>query len=171
MCPTNLPSVPTSMPFHDTPYIRFKAFWVGLAVFFLFAVLLAVILLSNRSSSPSVEEIAAAKRYAVRAEIEAAQDANFAVKEVEQGKTAQVAPEIVFPLVGARLAASKPLAVEKPDQVVPGSPTALKAAPVAPATPKASPKTVPAVLLTPAAPVLAAPAAPVSPPVHVEPAR
>jgi len=152
------------MQTRDNPLVRFSAFWWGLGVFFLFAIVLAVILLANKPTASSLEEIAAAKRYAVRAEIEAVQDANFAIKEIEPGKTVQVAPEVVFPLVGSRLAATKPAAVEKPDQVVPGSPTALKsaAAPPAVAVPAAAPIT-PAVPATPANPPPAAPATPETP--------
>ena len=119
----------------DNPLARFSAFWWGLGAIFLFAIPLGLILATSHTSAPGLEEVAAAKRYAVRAEIDAAQQANLAVKVIEPGKTAQVAPETVFPLVASALAASQPAAVEKPDQVVPGSPTALNAA--APATPPA----------------------------------
>jgi hypothetical protein len=163
------------MQTRDNPLVRFSAFWWGLGVFFLFAIVLTVILLCNKPTASSLEEIAAAKRYAVRAEIDAAQDANFAVKEVEPGKSAQVSPEVVFPLVGSRLATTKPAAVEKPDQVVPGSPTALKAAAVAPApaapvsvaTPPVSAATAP--VTAPAAPITPAPAVPALPEAPVTP--
>ena len=110
-------------PNHDNPFIRFSAFWLGLGLVLLFALLLAVISLFNRDKSEDFEDLAAAKRYEIRASVDAAQ-ADALSQEAIDGAVADVAK---------KLAASKPVAVEKPEQVVPGSPTAKQLADAPPA--------------------------------------
>lgn len=111
----------------DNPLVRFAAFWWAFGVFMLFGViLLAIKLIGGSGDKPNpLEEAAAAKRYETRAAVEAAQKAAFAYKEVEKGKVVQVPPHDVFPLIGQGLLAEKPVAVAKPEQIVPGSPRSL----------------------------------------------
>jgi mono/diheme cytochrome c family protein len=106
----------------DNPLIRFATFWWGIGTFFIFAALLAVIWLFARSEPVTLEDAAAKPRYETKAKIDAAQAANLTPEAIE----AAIAG------VGKQLAASKPVAVEVPAQVVPGSQTAKKlaAAPV-----------------------------------------
>jgi len=108
-------------PSQDNPFVRFKAFFWALAVFGLFGALLAVIALFNDKKPSSLEDVVAVDRYANRQKVEAAQDANFAYKSVEEGKVVQVPPADVFAHVGGMLSSAKPAAVERPEQVVPGS--------------------------------------------------
>ncbi|WP_193214446.1 c-type cytochrome [Luteolibacter marinus] len=114
----------------DNPLVRFAAFWWGLGVFSLFGVILLAIKLftGNDDSVNPLEEAVAAKRYDARAAVDAAQAANLGYKEVEKGKVVQVPPTDVFGLLGKELVAAKPAAVEKPEQIVPGSDRQLAAA-------------------------------------------
>lgn len=109
-------------PNRDNPILRFTTFWWGIGCFLIFAVVLAVILLFSRKSPETLEDVAAKPRYEIKAKVDAAQSANLPQETIEAA----------IPQVAAKLAASKPAAVEKPEQVVPGSPTAQKIA-VAPA--------------------------------------
>jgi mono/diheme cytochrome c family protein len=102
----------------DNPIIRFTTFWWALGTFFIFAVLLAVIWLFARSEPTTLEDAAAKPRYATKAKIDAAQAANISPEAIE-GAIATVAKQ---------LTASKPVAVELPAQIVPGSETAKKLA-------------------------------------------
>ena len=99
---------------HDNPFIRFSAFWLGLGIVLIFALLLAVITLFNREKADDLEVLAAQKRYETRASVEAAQAEDLS-KEAIDAAIAKVAQT---------LATSKEEAVETPEQVVPGSPTA-----------------------------------------------
>lgn len=114
----------------DNSFFRFKAFWAGLSVFLLAAIVLGAIngLYGLKKPAQTLEEAAAAERYKIRAEIDKAQAANFGYKEIEAGKKVQVAPQDVFGLVGKQLVATKPEAVKKDTQVVPNSPTDKKRA-------------------------------------------
>jgi mono/diheme cytochrome c family protein len=105
-------------PNRDNPIIRFTTFWWGLGSFMIFAVVLAVILLTNRKAPDTLEDAAAKPRYETKAKVDAAQAANLPKETIHAA----------IPAVAAKLAASKPAAVEKPEQVVPGSPTAQKLA-------------------------------------------
>lgn len=107
----------------DNPLVRFAAFWWALGVFALFGfILLVVKLVTGSGDKPNaLEEAAAAKRYEVRSAVEAAQSAAFQYKEVEAGKFVQVPPQDVFAHVGQGFLAAKPVAVEKPEQIVPFS--------------------------------------------------
>lgn len=108
-------------PSQDNPIVRFKAFFWALAVFALFGVALGIVALLNRKQPDTLEDLAASTRYENLTKVQASQTANFSYKEVEAGKTVQVKPQDVFAVVGQQLAASKPSAVEKPEQVIPGS--------------------------------------------------
>jgi mono/diheme cytochrome c family protein len=105
-------------PNRDNPIVRFTTFWWGIGAFLIFAVLLAAIMLFNRKQPTTLEEAAAKPRYEIKAKVEAAQAASLPKEAIEAA----------IPVVAQKLAASKPAAVEKPDQVVPGSPTAAKLA-------------------------------------------
>ncbi len=108
-------------PSQDNPTVRFKAFFWALALFALFGVVLGILALTNRKQPQTLEDIAAVSRYENLDKVNGAQSAQFSYKEVEAGKTVQVKPQDVFALVGQKLAATKPSAVEKPEQVIPGT--------------------------------------------------
>jgi mono/diheme cytochrome c family protein len=107
----------------DNPLTRFSAFFWALGVFSLFGVIvLALKLLSADTTGHNpLEEAAAAKRYEVRAAVDAAQKAGLAYKEVEKGKVVQVPPHDAFAHMGETLVSQKPAAVENDAQIVPGS--------------------------------------------------
>jgi mono/diheme cytochrome c family protein len=105
-------------PTRDNPIIRFTTFWWGVGTFFIFALLFAVIWAFVRSEPATLEDAVAKARYETRSKIDAAQAASLTPEAI----TAAAAS------VGKQLAASKPVAVEKPAQVVPGSETAKKLA-------------------------------------------
>jgi mono/diheme cytochrome c family protein len=105
-------------PNRDNPILRFTTFWWGIGSFLIFAAVLAVILLFNRKAPETLEDAAARPRYEIKAKVDAAQAASLP----------QEAIDAAIPAVAAKIAASKPAAVEKPEQVVPGSPTAEKIA-------------------------------------------
>jgi len=128
-------------PTRDNPIIRFNAFWWTLWTFLSFALVLAAILGVIRQTPTSLEDAAAVARYVTKDRILKAETAALSGAEI----TAAI------PNVAAELSSSKPTAVEKPEQVVPGSPTALKLA--------AEPASVPVSNETPAAPEAAAPVA------------
>ncbi len=108
-------------PSQDNPIVRFKAFFWALAVFALFGAVLGIVALANRKEPQTLEDLAAKTRYENLTKVTGSQSANFSYKEVEPGKTVQVKPQDVFAVIGHQLAASKPAAVEKPEQVIPGS--------------------------------------------------
>ncbi len=103
-------------PNRDNPIVRFTTFWWGIGAFLIFAALLAVIILFNRKPATTLEEAAAKPRYEIKAKVDAAQAASLPMEAIDAA----------IPVVAQKLAASKPAAVEKPDQVIPGSPTAEK---------------------------------------------
>ena len=102
-------------PSRDNPILRFTTFWWGIGTFLIFALLLAIIWAFNNSDPATLEDAAAKPRYETKVKIDAAQAANITPQSL------QAAVETL----GAQLAASKPAAVEKPEQIVPGSATAL----------------------------------------------
>ena len=120
-------------PSRDNPLIRFASFWWGLATFFAFALILALVFLLNRKAPETLEDEAAKARYQTKAEVIAAQAASLTPEAIEAA----------IPAVAAKLAASKPAAVEKPEQAVP-APQAAPAAPTAEA-PAPAPEAAPAV--------------------------
>jgi mono/diheme cytochrome c family protein len=103
-------------PNRDNPIIRFTTFWWAFWTFMIFALLLAVIALLNRKTPESIEDVIAKTRYETKAKVDQAQAASLP----------QEAIAAAIPQVAKQLASSKPVAVEKPEQVVPGSATALK---------------------------------------------
>jgi mono/diheme cytochrome c family protein len=105
-------------PSRDNPILRFTTFWWGIGTFLIFALLLAVIWAFNKSEPTTLEDAAAKPRYETKAKIDAAQAANIPAGNIEAA----------IVTVGKQLAASKPIAVEKPEQIVPGSPTSVKMA-------------------------------------------
>jgi mono/diheme cytochrome c family protein len=115
-------------PTRDNPLIRIKAFIDGLGIFTLFAVILSLILGMGAlfgwfGKTETPEDAAGEIRYEIKKEIDAAQ-ATVLTKE-------QIAA-VVGDMAG-KLVSEKPVAVEKPEQIVPGSDTAKKLA-EAPAT-------------------------------------
>lgn len=107
----------------DNPLIRIKAFFDGLGIFTFFALLLLLILgigaifgMFKKGKTP--EGAAGEIRYETKKEIDAAQLAFLSQDQISKAMSASA--EI--------LAASQPVAVEKPEQLVPGSETALKIA-------------------------------------------
>lgn len=110
-------------PTRDNPLIRIKAFIDGLGIFTLFAVILLVILGAGAlfgwfGKSETPEDAAAEIRYGYKKAIAAAQ-ATVLTKEQIAAAASEVAGKLV---------SSKPVAVEKPEQIVPGSDTAKKLA-------------------------------------------
>ena len=120
-------------PSRDNPLIRFASFWWGLATFFAFALILALVILFNRNAPETLEDEAAKARYQTKAEVIAAQAASLTPEAIEAA----------IPAVAAKLAASKPAAVEKPEQAVP-APQAAPTAPAAPAPAAPAPEAAPA---------------------------
>lgn len=105
-------------PSRDNLVIRFTTFWWAVGTFLIFALLLAVIWLFNYSDPTTLEDEAAKPRYVTKAKVDAAQAAYLSAEAIEAA----------IPVVGKQLAASKPVAVEVPAQIVPGSDTAKKLA-------------------------------------------
>lgn len=110
-------------PTRDNPLIRIKAFIDGLVIFTLFAVILLLILGVGAlfgwfAKSDTPEDAAGDIRYGIKKEIDAAQ-ATVLTKE----QIAAAAGEIA-----GKLVSSKPVAIAKPEQIVPGSDTAKKLA-------------------------------------------
>jgi mono/diheme cytochrome c family protein len=105
-------------PTRDNPFIRFTTFWWGIASFLVFAVLIGAIWIFNRSEPSDLEDVAAKPRYETKAAVDAEQNESY--------PAAQMGAAIAN--VSKQLAASKPVAVEDPAQLVPGSATAKKLA-------------------------------------------
>lgn len=105
-------------PTRDNPLLRFTAFWWGLVAFLVFAALLAAIWMFQRDEPQSLEDAAAKVRYERKAMLDAEQAAALD----------PAALEAAIPRVAAEIAASKPAAVVRPDQVVPGSETSKRLA-------------------------------------------
>ena len=114
-------------PTRDNPIIRFNTFWWALWTFLIFAILLAALMIYERKPPASLEGALAEARYATKEKIIKAQAASLTRAEIEAA----------IPRVAAQLASLKPAAVERPEQVVPGSPTAqrMAAEPASPAAP------------------------------------
>jgi mono/diheme cytochrome c family protein len=107
-------------PTRDNILIRFKAFIDGLGIFTFMAVLLLIIVVGSAligwyKSADTPEDSAAGVRYQIKSEIEAAQATVLSDEQIAA----------VVDKVAVSLAESKGVAVETPQQVVPGSPTAL----------------------------------------------
>ena len=111
------------MSSRDNPFVRFTAFWWGIGVILLFFVVLLITraVVGGGKAPDPLEEAARKTRLKNLAGIEAAQEANFQAKVVEEGSTVQLHPEGVFEHLGAQLIEAKPVKVDDPAQVVPGS--------------------------------------------------
>jgi mono/diheme cytochrome c family protein len=112
----------------DNILIRFKTFVDGLGIFTLFPAILLVIFGAAIAfgwfkGEITPEDAAGDIRYGIKKEIDSAQAAALTTERIAA----------VIPVVAKKLSASKPSAVEKPEQIVPGSDTAKKLA-EAPAT-------------------------------------
>lgn len=110
-------------PTRDNPLIRIKAFLDGLGVFTFFALVLLVIIgiaavFGFFNSAQEPEDVAGDIRYETKAEIDKAQTEFLTSDQISA----------VVPNVSKALIASMPLAVQKPEQIVPGSKTAMKLA-------------------------------------------
>jgi len=88
-------------PNRDNPFLRFSAFWWGLGAFLIFAIVLAFVLLCSGDDSETLEEVAAVKRYEIKAK----------VAEEQAAELSQEAIEAAIPAVAKQLAASKTSAV------------------------------------------------------------
>jgi mono/diheme cytochrome c family protein len=100
----------------DNPFIRFATFWWALGTFLIFGVLIAVIWAFNHTDPQTLEDVAAKARYKTKTEIFKAQAAAIPKEAI----TAAIAT------VGPQLAASKPVASDKPSDLIPGSKTAIE---------------------------------------------
>jgi hypothetical protein len=131
-------------PTRDNPVIRCTTFWWGCATFLFFGVLLAAILMTQRQPPTSLEAAAAEARYVTKARILKAEADTLSMQEIEAA----------IPKIAAELPTRQPRAVEKPEQVVPGSPTARKLAaePAVPGSPNGVPVAAPPAANPPAAP-------------------
>jgi hypothetical protein len=127
-------------PTRDNPIIRFNTFWWALWAFFAFAIVLAVIMIFNRNPPSSLEVALEAARYETKAKVDKAQAAALPAAAIDAA----------IPKVAAQLAATKPVAVERPEQVVPDSPTAKKLAAEPALGPTVAPTPAPAPAPTPA---------------------
>ena len=110
-------------PQRDTPLKRFGAFWIGLFIILSFGI--AAIALSPSYKKEVTDPVLQAEydvRLAIKAEVDAAQAAQFEFKQ--SGNKAQVAPENAYKYTGKQLLSEKASASTK---VVPGSPTDIKA--------------------------------------------
>lgn len=105
-------------PTRDNPILRFTAFWWALGTFFTIAIVIGVIYLFDRQPGTTPEEAAAEARYKIREQVEQLQADALPAEKLDAAILA----------VAKQLAASKPAPVEKPEQVIPGSPTAEKLA-------------------------------------------
>jgi mono/diheme cytochrome c family protein len=106
-------------PTRDNPLIRIKAFIDGLGIFTLFAVILLLILGVGAlfgwfAKTDTPDDAAGDIRYEIKAEIDAAQATVLTEEQIAA----------VVGDVAGKLASSKPVAIEKPEQIVPGSDTA-----------------------------------------------
>lgn len=105
-------------PNRDNPFIRFSAFWMGLGIVLIFALVLGVLAWINRETPEGLEDLVAQERYLTKKMVDTAQ-----AEELDREALAAAIPE-----VAKALANSTPVAVEKPEQVVLGSATAQKLA-------------------------------------------
>lgn len=107
----------------DNLMIRFKAFVDGLGIFTLIPLILltifgAALALGWFEGETTPEDAAGDIRYGIKKEIDSAQAATLTAEQIAA----------TIPVVAKKLSDSKPIAVEKPEQIVPGSSTAKKLA-------------------------------------------
>jgi mono/diheme cytochrome c family protein len=106
-------------PTRDNPLIRIKAFLDGLGILTLFALILVLVLGIGAAfgwfrKGEEPEDAAGKIRYKISKEVQAAQDAFLSKEQIHAAVEG----------VAKGLSESKPLAIEKPEQMVPGSDTA-----------------------------------------------
>lgn len=101
----------------DTPFRRFSTFCWGMAAFGSFGLVSVIAYVSTSGNAGDVETLRATGRDAVKSEVVAAQTALLTDKELEAGKTKQVAPAEVFEKLGTEIKAA-PI---KSETFVPGS--------------------------------------------------
>lgn len=105
-------------PSTDNPLIRFKAFIAGLTLFLLFGVLLTLVWIFNRSEPTTPEDVVAETRRTTRANVDQAQAESLPVVAIDGAITT----------VAQKISSAKPVAIETPAQLIPGSATALRLA-------------------------------------------
>lgn len=98
-------------PVRDHPLSRFTSFWWALGVFLLAALGIGVFALLNLKSPATLEDEAAKTRYEIRAKVEAAEAASLKPGTLAAG----------MDKIASAIATEKPVAVEKPEQIVPNS--------------------------------------------------
>lgn len=108
-------------PTRDNPIIRFKAFIDGLGIFTFFAVIILILMLGAAAfgwfkKGQEPEDAAAQIRLNTKSEVQGEQDKFLNMEAVEA----------IVPNVAKLLVNSKPIALEVPAQLVPGSETAKK---------------------------------------------
>ena len=115
-------------PNRDNPIIRFATFWWGIGTFMLFALLFAAFWFFYHKPLVTLEDVVANTRYETKARVQREQATSLPVEVIDAA----------IPAVARTLVAAKPAAVEKPDQVVPDTPTARKLVAEPPAAPPAA---------------------------------
>jgi len=105
-------------PSQDNPITRFKAFFSGLVLFLLFGAIVALIWMLNRSEPVTPEDLVAETRRAARAAVDEAQAANLPPEAIDAA----------IPALAEKIATARPVAVERPEQLIAGSATALRLA-------------------------------------------
>lgn len=105
-------------PSRDNPILRFTTFWWALGTFLFFGLLIALVWFLDRDAPTAMEDVAAAPRYVIKESVDTAQSESLPAAEIEAALVG----------VASQLAASKPVAVEIPAQIVPGSATSLQLA-------------------------------------------
>jgi len=98
-------------PSRDNPLVRFGTFWLALGIFLVFALIFGVFALLNDTPPTDMEAAPAKVRYETKTKVDAAQAASLSADAIKAA----------IPAVARELAASQPVAVEKPEQLVPGA--------------------------------------------------
>lgn len=105
-------------PARDNPLSRFFAFWMALGVFLAVGLLVVIVMWWQNRKPEDLETVAAKSRYEIRKKVEAAEAAVFKPGKLDEAITK----------TAGSLVTLKPAAVEKPEQIVPGSERAKKMA-------------------------------------------
>lgn len=119
-------------PNRDNPFLRFSTYLWGAGVFLTFGAAVTAVVLINRESGTTAEDVAAKLRYETKA-------------KVDQAQLSELPPEKIsaaIPATAKKLAADKPRPAETPAAPAASAPTAPAASPSpAPATPAVAPPT------------------------------
>lgn len=102
----------------DNPLRRFTSFWWGIGAFLIFALVLTVVWLFVPKQPDGMEDVEAKGRYEKKAVNDAAQATSLSNEAIDAAAL----------VVSKQLVVSKPVAMEVPTQIVPGSATSLKLA-------------------------------------------